>query len=399
MSPQTATLEPQPNAALTGVLRVSLMSLVLFCIGHFAVDMYSSALGALQPRLIEQFRLTFTQAGILGGVLSFSASVMQPLYGYLSDRFHSRLFTALAPAVAGIFISGLGWASGYPMLLAMVFLGGAGIASFHPQATSNATAGINKNHGRAMAIFISSGTLGLAVGPTLFSEVTGKAGLRGGLAAAIPGILLTGLLLFFLPPVRRSAVHGKRFDFAPLRAVWKPMTILYVLVFIRSVVQVTFTQFLPLYLNTQRGYTVARSSYALSGYLLAGAFGGIAGGNLADRFGGKRVIVFSMIGCAPFLALFLFTTGIASLAGLLLGGLILLFTIPVNVMMAQQLAPSQTGTVSALMMGFAWGTAGLMFIPFTGWMADHYSMQAAFAVLCVFPVIGFFLALKLKLPA
>ena len=87
---------------------------------------------------MSQFRLNFTEAGILGGVLSFSSSVLQPVYGYLSDRFHSRLFTALAPAVAGIFISSLGWAPGFGVLLAMVWLGGAGIASFHPQATANA---------------------------------------------------------------------------------------------------------------------------------------------------------------------------------------------------------------------------------------------------------------------
>jgi len=78
-----------------------------------------------------------------------------------------------------------------------------------------------------------------------------------------------------------------------------------------------------------------------------------------------------------------------------LGGLVLLFTIPVNVVMAQQLAPSQTGTVSALMMGFAWGTAGLLFIPLTGWISDHFSMQAAFTGLVFFPLIGFALALKL----
>jgi hypothetical protein len=51
--------------------------------------------------------------------------------------------------------------------------------------------------------------------------------------------------------------------------------------------------------------------------------------------------------------------------------------------------------VSALMMGFAWGTAGLVFIPLTGWVADTFSMQAAFSALIVFPLAGFLLALRL----
>src|SRR6266545_2492355 len=102
-------LEPK---AKREVARASLLALILFCLGHFFIALYSSALGVLQPLLLERFGLNFTQAGILGGTLVFSSSVMQPVYGILSDRFHSRLFTALAPAAAGIFISSLGWAPG-----------------------------------------------------------------------------------------------------------------------------------------------------------------------------------------------------------------------------------------------------------------------------------------------
>jgi len=128
---------------------------------------------------------------------------------------------------------------------------------------------------------------------------------------------------------------------------------------------------------------------------LGGTAGGMAGGALADRFGGRRVILISMIGSVPFLMLFVFGRGVLSTAGLFLGGLVLLFTIPVNVVMAQELAPAQAGTVSALMMGFGWGTAGLIFIPLTGWVSDVFSLQAAFAGLIAFPLIGFLLALRL----
>jgi FSR family fosmidomycin resistance protein-like MFS transporter len=395
MFPKTALLDASSPPQLAPVARATLLSLTLFCLGHFFIDLYSGALGALQPLLLDQFHMSFTEAGILAGVLSFSSSVLQPAYGYLSDRFHSRLFTALAPAVAGIFISSVGWAPSYAALLAMVFLGGAGIASFHPQAASRATEGITHNRGRAMAIFISSGTLGLAIGPSFFSAVSGRLGLPQTCWAALPGVALSLVLLAFLRPSARPAHQRPHFDWPLLRAVRKPMTILFFLVFIRSIVQITFTQFLPLYLHTQRGYSLTNSSLHLTLYLGFGALGGILGGNLADRFGGRRVILISMIGSVPFLALFVFTTGLISTLSLILGGLILLVTNPVNVMMGQELAPTQGGTVSALMMGFAWGTAGLLFIPLTGWISDLFSMQTAFIGLVFFPVIGFFLALKL----
>lgn len=390
-------LEEQPVGELVSeaAAKRSFAPFLLFCIAHFAVDFYSSALGVLQPLLIGQFGFSFTQAGILGGTLSFSSSVTQPLYGYLADRFHSRHFTVLAPAMAGIFISCLGWAPGYPVLLAMVFLAGVGMAAFHPHATSNATTH-SRNKARSMAVFISSGTLGLAVGPAIFSLFTGRYGLRGASLVAVPGLVITVVLLALLKPERATTDTTKPgFDWAPLRAVWKPLLLLYLLVFLRSVVQITFTQFLPLYLHTQRGYSLQAASWSLSLYLLGGALGGVAGGNLADRFGGKRIILISMIGATPLLALFLFTTGIPSAIGLFLGGLILLFTIPVNVVMAQRLAPTQMGTVSALMMGFGWGMAGLIFIPLTGWISDHYSMQTAFTFLLAFPLIGIVLASKL----
>ena len=368
--------------------------LALFCLGHFFVDLYSGALGVMQPVLLDRFRLSYTEAGLLAGVLVFSSSVMQPVYGYLSDRVHSRLFAVLGPAVAGIFISTLGWASGYGGLLAMVCLGGVGIASFHPQAAANAVAHIRKNRGRAMAVFVCSGSLGVAVGPVFFSALTRGGSLVRVPWGALPGLAMTALLLALMPPPAHAA-RTARFDWTPLRAVWKPMTVLYFLVVVRSVVQITFTQMLPLYLHTQRNYSLSAASLCLSLYLLGGAAGGMAGGTLADRFGGRRVILISMIGSVPFLTLFVFGRGALSTAGLFLGGLILLFTIPVNVVMAQELAPAQAGTVSALMMGFGWGMAGLIFIPLTGWVSDVFSMQAAFAGLIAFPLIGFLLALKL----
>ncbi len=396
MRPNQATIELDQTARRERAARTGLVTLALLSTGHFFVDLYSSALGALQPLLLDRFGLSLAEAGILGGVLVFSSSVMQPFYGFLSDRLRTLLFAALGPGVAGLFISSLGHASGFGWLLAMTCLGGAGIAAFHPQASSMATAWMEGKRGRAMAFFISSGTLGLALGPTYFSAISEAWGLSGTHWGALPGLLVSALLIFGLPKGRRPVRRAARMaDLRALASVWKPLSILYLLVFIRSIVQITFTQFIPLYLHRERGYSVASASHTLSLYLAAGAIGGFVGGHLSDRLGGRTVILLSMIGSVPFLAVFFLTGGALSIAGLLLGGLILLFTIPVNVVMAQELIPSQAGTVSALMMGFAWGTAGLIFIPLTGLAADLFSMHYALAALIGFPLLGFLVSLRL----
>ena len=371
-------------------------ALALYCLAHFVIDLYSSALSSFQPLLGTKLGLSLQQAGWLGGIYIFSSSLLQPLYGMLSDRFQTRMFTALAPAVAGVFISMLGVTNSYGVLLLLVVLGGVGIASFHPQASARATLGLESGKQKWFAVFISSGTLGYALGPSFFSAALGYVPLESSWYTGILGLLMSAILLVWLPEASGSAgARRTGCDWAALRAVWKPLAILYALVFIRSIVQVTFAQMLPLYLFRERHYTYAESTHGLTLYLTAGALGGFIGGNLADRFGGKRVIVVSMIGCVPFLALFFWTSGWLSLAGLAMGGLMLLFTIPVNVVMGQKLVPAQAGTISALMMGFAWGLAGLIFVPLTGWVADHTSLEQALAGLIAFPLLGFLLALLL----
>ncbi|MBI3683385.1 MAG: MFS transporter [Acidobacteria bacterium] len=370
-------------------------TLLWYSAGHFAVDLYSSALGVFQPLLASQRGITLTQAGILGGMMVFAGSVMQPAYGYLSDRIHSRMFSVLAPAMAGIFISALGLAPDFGWLLLLVFLGASGVASFHPQASVRAAADLTGSRGKAMAFFISAGQLGFAVGPAFFSILLGKIGLERGWWAAIPGILVTLGLLAVLPETPVAEAVRRTMNLAALKRIWRPLSVLYMLVFLRSVIQISLTQFLPLYLSRERGHSLAMASFALSLYSTMGALGGFLGGHLADRVGGRKVILASMIGSVPFFLLFFLTSGALAFVALGLAGLILLATNPVNIVMAQELAPGQSGTVSALMMGFAWGMAGLIFIPLAGALADTYSLHAVLLSYVVFPVLGFLLALRL----
>lgn len=393
MSSQSRVL-PQTAAVRRLGLAPGMLTLVLLSAAHFFIDLYSGALGVLQPLLVDKLRLSLTQAGLLGGMLVFSSSLTQPLYGYLSDRWRSRLFSALSPAIAGIFISSLGYAPGFGWALALVFFGGAGVSAFHPQGSAWATAGLERHRARWMAVFISTGTLGLALSPFLYSQLVAAYGIESALWAAIPGILVSALLFTLMPvPERPLGAGAAGFDWAPLRAVRRPLAVLFAGVFLRSAVQITYTQFLALYLNKERGFTLRQAALVLTLYLAAGALGGFIGGNLSERFGPRRVILASFLFSTPFMAyFFLLNQGPWGIAALALGGLILLFTIPVNVVVAQELAPRQAGTVSALMMGFAWGAAGMVFIPLTGWIADQTSLHFALSLLLVFPPLGYWIS-------
>lgn len=371
------------------------MTLALLSLGHFFVDLYSGSLGVLQPFLVERLGLTLAQAGLLGGLLVFSSSVTQPLYGIFSDRFRTPLFSALGPAVAGVFILSGALAPAYGLALALMALGGAGVSAFHPQASSWAAAGMASHRARWMAVFISAGTLGIAVAPVFFKEFIARFGYERLVWAASPGVLVSAACLALVRPPARKQMGPVGYDVTPLRKAWRTLAVLYFGVFFRSAVQVVFAQFLVLYLSRERGFSLHQAAYVLTAYLAGGALGGIVGGQLSAWFGPKRVIAHSFLWSAPLMSVFFLTDSPWGVLFLVAGGLVLLFTIPVNVTVAQRLVPEQAGTVSALLMGFAWGAAGMIFVPFTGWLADRTSLHAALASLLVFPVLGWLLSRKL----
>ena len=78
-----ATVVAVPQAAPSAE-RGGYLTLALLCAAHFFIDLYSSALAALQPVFVTSLGISLAQVGLLGGLLVFASSTMQPAYGYLS---------------------------------------------------------------------------------------------------------------------------------------------------------------------------------------------------------------------------------------------------------------------------------------------------------------------------
>lgn len=388
-------LTPTERASGPAVPLIS-SSLLLLCLGHFSVDFYSGALATLQPLLVERYSLSLSQVGTLSGVFMLGSAVCQLFFGMISDRLPSRLFVVLGLLTAGVFLSSLGLARGYGELLMLALVGGMGVAAFHPLSTSQVTVNAGVRRGLVMSIFITSGMVGLSLGPTFFSFLAQWLGLDRLSLAALPAIVVAGFLFWSLPASLNSGHRDKPpFDWEPFRRQWKPLLLQYMLVVLRSVVHLGVAQFLTIYLYTQRGFTLGQASLWLTVFFASSAVAAMIGGSIADRVGGRQVVLFSMIACVPFWALFLATTGWPSLIGLFFGALILLLTNPVIIVMAQELVPTQAGTASALVMGFGWGMAGITFIPMIGWLADRVGLEVVLWGVILLPLAGFLLALKL----
>jgi MFS transporter, FSR family, fosmidomycin resistance protein len=351
----------------------------LLAAGHLTIDAYSSFFTPLLPLLVTKLHLSLTLVGTLVALSSLSSSFAQLLFGMFSDRLRRPWFVAFGPLVAAVFISGIGLASSFGMLVALLMLGGLGVAAFHPQAATLASE-VSPRRGIAMAFFITGGTLGFALGPLFSVGVATTFGLERTWLAMFPGILFSVLLLAWFSRLRpRVRQETARPPLRELKPVLRPLSLLYFAVVARSAVSYGFMTFLPLYLSA-RGYSLRQTGAIVSLYLLLGATGGFLGGWLADRWGGRRVVMASFLGSLPLYFAFLFLPDRWGLPCLVLGAFVLQATLPVNIVLGQELAPRHASTISSLMMGAAWGF-GSLFIGPVGVLADLYGLHAALMVL------------------
>ncbi len=368
------------HPALTPRLRI-------LAVAHFTIDAYSSFFLPVLPLLVVRLGLNYTMVGGLVAIASLSSSFSQPLFGWWADRMHRPWFVILGPLVAAVFMSSIGLVDSYAGLVMLLLLGGLGVAAFHPQTASIAGAS-SPNRGVAMSFWITGGTLGWALGPLFASTTVRLFGLHNTYLAAIPGLVLCAFLVpWFL---RESAVP--RTPRAPtrladLRPVAKPLAYLYGAVATRSAVSAGFATFLPLWAS-ERGWSVVAGGALTTLYLTLGALGGLAGGWFASRVGGHRVIRVSFLFAMPFFAAFFVLPQPWSLAALLVGYFGLQTSLPVNVVLGQELSPAHAGTISSLLMGAAWGLGALLIGPI-GAFADHAGLTRALMLLSLLLVVGF----------
>jgi FSR family fosmidomycin resistance protein-like MFS transporter len=268
------------------------------------------------------------------------------------------------PAITAVFVSLIGLSTSYGMLIALLIGGGIGIGSFHPQGAAMAAAASTERRRVGMALFSAAGTMGFALGPIAIALIYGAFGLGRTYYIVVLGLAMSAVLYKVCPPLdapQKAAPGASKIKWqllSALRAAWKPLLLLYLITVIRSGLQMTTNNYLP-FLLKERGYEVTGTGGVITVFLLLGGIGGLAGGFMAERISGRAVTLYSGLLAGPLMVAAFLTSGPLSIVLLGLGGFMLLSTLPVIVAMAQELVPGQVSTVSALMMGAAWGVGAL----------------------------------------
>jgi FSR family fosmidomycin resistance protein-like MFS transporter len=392
--PQTIVLDENEPVGDGGEPRVFGVPRTVLALSatHGVNDIFMNIYAPLLPMFILRMDLSLTAAGVIAAAIQIAGSFAQLVFGPLADRWRPRMLAVIGPLLAVGVTSLAGLATTPLMLGTILVIGCLGSAAFHPTAAAMVNRIGGARRGTAMSVHVTGGAMGNAIAPMLFAPYVQAFGLTRTPWLALPALVLLYGIMRGVPDVRLS--HGRApTGFGALKPYARPLVLLWSAVVVRTMVAIGYSTFLPV-LMTRRGLSISEAGFAVGAYLVSGSIGGLAGGPMADRFGPRRIIAWTLALSVPLLLAALVVPGVPGLLLLAAGGFFLGSTLPVNIAYAHAIAPVATGTVSSLMLGVAWGVGGLA-VPLVGMVGDAVGLQAALLMLGALPAVAALLTLRL----
>ena len=370
------------------------LPLALAVLGHAVIDACQNVLPVILPLLMDRFHLSYAQVGIAAALSSISSSIIQPAFGWVSDRWPTRWLMPAGALWSGIMMALLGFTPHYWILLVLVVLNGIGTAAFHPVASIAVARASGTKRGLGMSFFSAGGNFGFAVGPVMGAALLKGFGMQGTLLLLIPGLLMASALHVwrgeFEERTKRAAPAGTEGSPIP----WGKVATLCTLITLRSWGYSGLIVFIPLLVHAQgAGPDVA--ARALFVFLFFGALGGVLGGHLSDRLGRQPIIAASLLAFPLLMTTAVVLPGALHWFFLAVAGMALLASFSVTVVFAQELLPRHLGMASGLSLGLAFGTGGIG-VALSGLLADALGLRISLAILMVLPGIAGALALVLS---
>ena len=174
-------------------------ALVGLSAGHFMVDWYASVLVPLYPFITAKLGISLSFISTIIALGHMLSSMLQPLFGYISDKLRHRTFMFWGLIIASVFIPLTVVSDTARFLSVFLILGMCGNALFHPQVTClvNTFSYNNPKINKYMGVFLGLGTIGYAIGPVCSSNVAQGFGEDALLWFMVPGIIVAFLIYRF----------------------------------------------------------------------------------------------------------------------------------------------------------------------------------------------------------
>ncbi|MFI7124272.1 MFS transporter [Nonomuraea sp. NPDC050153] len=359
--------------------------------GHAAVDFYQGAVPALVPFLVAGRGYGYVAVSGIVLAATLLSSVVQPVFGVLTDRWRMPWLIPVSTLVAGAGVALGGVTDSYVLTWLAVALSGLGVAAYHPESARLARIASEGSHVR-MSWFSLGGTLGFASAPVLVTPLLAGWGLGASPLLAAPAVLGA---VATLPAVRALAGGGRAARAAAPASGqddWPSFVRLTLVIVFRSVVYVGLSAFVALYMGGG-----AAGAVALFVLFAGGAVGTVLGGRLAARWGRMRTMRLAYAVAVPAVAGVVLAPGPVAYVFVAVSSIALYAPFSLHVTLGQDFLPTRVGTAGGVTLGLAVSVGGLA-SPLVGAVAEATTLRTALACLIVFPVLAWLLARTLKEP-
>ncbi len=373
--------------------RIDRRAMTALSAGHLATDFAGGALYVLIPYLHDKFHLSYTLAAVLVLTSAISGSIVQPLFGFWSDRHGAIWLIPAGVAAAGIGMALAAASPAYWLVVVFVVVSGLGTAAFHPEGSKFAAYVSGRRRASGMSLFSVGGNLGFGLGALGAALLVHALGLRGGLLLAAPCLGVTAALLglrrYLLGFVPEHEARPRRAGDDDRRALGLLLTV----ITFRSLAWYGLLTFVPLW-EVSLGHSKQHGTELLWGMLLIGGIGTLAAGPIADRVGLRTVLLAANSAICPLMLVFVLVGGVPGAFALALVGIAVIGTFGITMVMAQQYLPTRIGTASGLSIGFSIGLGGVAAV-ILGTIADSVDLRTALYVSSAAPVVAVLLTLFL----
>lgn len=279
---------------------------------------------ALIPVLMEEFKLSTYEAGLLVSIPRAISILASLPYGLIADRVDPRKLIALSLLITGF--SGLSASHSWNFVTLLASISFIPLSStiYHPPALKIVSETFpNERQSKALGIHGAGGTMGVAIGPVTLGLMLDKFGWRFSYLVWCIPVVLSALLTYTLPRVETTVetesageesspnpvVNRDKGLTAALRRIERGYLLLLMAMGINSMGQQALSAYMTTYLVSVRGLSESNASLLFGLNPFIGILGSLVGGYLSSKLGSKnwlfiayisRVFVYSGIWLSPF---------------------------------------------------------------------------------------------------